>query len=161
MGCGAYLESAPCTRPNSSNTGHIGQGFALSARVQLGREGPAGGFGVDPEEFRRGGPEVGERGALPHIDARRHLRAGVEHEDLFARVVGGRRRRIVAVVGRENQNVLRAQCIEEFRKPAVEGLEGARISGGVVAVSERLVEVDQVGEDQAPVAWLSARRSTP
>ena len=59
--------------------------------------------------------------------------------------------RVVAVIGRYDESVLRSQGRKQFREAGVELLQGPGVALRVVAMAEGLVEVHEVGEDEAPV----------
>ena len=66
----------------------------------IAKEARAVGQRCDAEDFGDCLPEIGERLAGPEIDARPNQHTGDEQRNVLSRVVGARRRRIVAVVGR-------------------------------------------------------------
>ena len=84
---------------------------------------------------RRHAEDLGER--LPEIGEcrarrrdRHRPRAGAEHQQrhVLARVVGAGRRRIVAVIGGDDQQIVRPQLRQQLGQPRVEALEIARRS---------------------------------
>ena len=73
---------------------------------------------------------------------------------MLARVVGGRRRRVAAVVGREDQQVAGPQRVEDLGEPPVEVLQAAMEVHRVVPVAPEHVGLDEVREDEAVVELL-------
>ena len=57
---------------------------------------------------------------------------------------------IVAVIGGDDQQIARAQPRQHGRKPASNHSRCRGIAGNVAAVAVEAVELDEVGEDQAP-----------
>src|SRR3972149_5035503 len=93
---------------------------------------PAGDAGSRLEGRPGGGPpRVGEEGRV------------------LARVVGGRRGRVAAVIRRQDQEVVRAELREEVGEPPVEVLQAAVEVNRVVAVPPEHVRLDQVREHEA------------
>jgi hypothetical protein len=64
-------------------------------------------------------------------------------------VIRARRRRIVAVVGGDCQEIGIAQRIEHGGQPFIESLDVRGVACDVVAMTVKRVEVDQIREDQA------------
>ena len=71
------------------------------------------------------------------------------HGHVLARVVGARRGRVVAVIGRDDRDVARTEPRQQRRQPRIEPLQVRRISVDVVPVAVLGVEIDEVGEDQS------------
>ena len=71
-----------------------------------------------------------------------------QHGHVLARMIGARRRRIVAVIGGDDEQIRRPQVRQQRGEPRVEALEIARVAGDVVAMPVERVEVDEVREDQ-------------
>ena len=88
---------------------------------------------------------------------RPHARADHQHRHDFARVVGGRGRRVVAVIGGKDNEVLLAHPREQPGQRAIEREQPAVESGHVVPVAPGLVELDHVGEQQAAPHRTPAR----
>ena len=66
-------------------------------------------------------------------------------------MVGRRRRRVAAVVGREDQQIALAQGVEQVRQAAVEVLQAPMEVLRVVAVPPQHVGLDEVREHEAVV----------
>src|SRR5918994_313858 len=77
-----------------------------------------------------------------------------EQERMLPRVVRRGRRRIAAVVGREDEQVSRPERLEDVLQPAVEVLQAAVEVDRVVAVAPEHVRLDQVDEHERSVLGL-------
>ena len=75
-------------------------------------------------------------------------------------MIGARRRRIVAVIGGDDQQVSRLQARQQRRQPLVESLEVLGVAADVVAMPVDGVEIDEVGEDE-PASAEHRARGTP
>jgi len=75
---------------------------------------------------------------------------------MLAGVIAAGTRRVATVVGADDQQRLWAHQRQQFRQPAVEGLQRGGVSGQVPTVPVEHVEVDEVGEHQAVVWRLPA-----
>ena len=115
------------------------------------------GDAADAEELRQRLAEIREGLPGAQVHAGADAGAGHEQRDVLPRVIGARRRRIVAMVGRDDEEIVVAQLREELGQPHVEALEVARVALDVVAVAVLRVEVDQVREDEAAVDDLHLR----
>ena len=62
---------------------------------------------ADLEELGQRLADIGERAAQPEVDVRSHRRARGEDRDVLPRVIRARRRRVVAVIGSDDQQVAR------------------------------------------------------
>ena len=96
---------------------------------------------------RRG--DVGETGAHAQI-ARHDARAGDEHGNVLARVVGALEDRVAAVIGGDDHEFIVAQQREQRRQLRIEGLQGLLVADHVAAVAVLHVEVDEIGEHHSP-----------
>ena len=93
-------------------------------------------------------PSATGRTAGPSTSTRHHL----------ARVIGGRRRRVVAVIGgKDNEVVLRALAASSRGSARSSATQPAVESGHVVPVAPGLVELDHVGQQEPAVHRLEAR----
>ncbi len=89
------------------------------------------------------------RVAQAEVDAGADARAEGEERRVFAAVIGGGRGGVAAVVGGEDDEVAILEIGFELREPGVEFFEGAGVAFIVIAVAVLLVEIDEVGEDEA------------
>ena len=105
----------------------------------------------DAEQLGQRLRQIGEGGAIAEIGAGTGSRAAHEQRHVLARVIRARRRRIVAVVGGDDEQVVGTQLRQELAQPRVEALEVPRVALDVVAMPVDRVEVDEVGEDQSPL----------
>ena len=104
---------------------------------------------ADAEVLRQRLAEIGKGRSRAEIDAGLDASAVQQQRHVLARMVGARRRRIVAVIGGDHEQIVVAQLRQQARQPRVEPLEVRGIAGDVVAMAVDRIEVDQVGEDQA------------
>ena len=102
--------------------------------------------------------DVGVGMKMPGVAAL-DLRAERHHRNILARVVAALVGRVVAVVGGQDHEVARLQDGDQLRQAAIEFFQAIGIAGDVAAVAEKLVEVDEVGEDE--IAVLRLRASLP
>ena len=103
---------------------------------------------LDTKVLRDGLPEIRERRPHADVSAGTHTGAVQEHGHVLAGVIRTRCARIVAVIGRDHQQVVCRATRQQRGKPRVEPLEIRGVSLGIVPVSVHRVEVDEVGEDQ-------------
>ena len=115
---------------------------------------------------RRGAPPPSVRGRrrtpVPEV-AGLAVEARDEQGRPLARVIRGRRRRVAAVVPRDQQHAA-VERPEQVRQPAVERLDAGGVAGRVVAVPVLRVEVHEVREHERRArdrARYSSVRSTP
>src|SRR5687768_10982761 len=85
------------------------------------------------------------------------LRAKSHDRNVFAGVVGALVGGIVAVIGGEDDQVAGPEQGDELGQAAVEFFQAIRIAGGVAAMAVKLVEVDEIGEDEVAVPGLADR----
>ena len=102
----------------------------------------------DAEVGGEGLPQVGKRPPGPEIHAGTDTRAGDENRDVLARVIGAGRRRIVAVIGGDDQQVRFPQHRQHVTKALVEALEVVGVPPDVVAVPVQRIEVYEIDEDE-------------
>ena len=86
--------------------------------------------------------EVCKRRARAEVDARFHRRPGHQQRHVLARVIGARRRGIVAVIGGDHHQIVVTQPRQQILQPRVEALEiggiaRARRCGGRTACRNR------------------------
>ena len=93
-------------------------------------------------------PQVGEGAAGPEVGPLPHGGAGGQHRDVLAGMIRARRGRVVAVVGRQDQQVLGQELRQQRRQARVEPLEVLRVPLDVVAMPVLRVEIHEVGEDE-------------
>ncbi len=103
----------------------------------------------DPENLRDRLPEVGKRRPRADVGAGPDHLPHQEYRDVLAGVIGARRRRIVAVIGSNDEQVAVAQRRQQATETDIEALEIGGVAGRIVAMAVLRVEVDEVGEDQA------------
>ena len=96
--------------------------------------------------------DIGEGRANANRCAAAMARGEGQDRHLLAGVVGAAPGRVVAVVGGQDQQIVRAQRGDELGQPGVEGLERRGVAGDVAAVAVDRVEIDEVGEDEVAVA---------
>src|SRR6185503_13080737 len=75
---------------------------------------------ADAEQLGERLPEVGERPARAEVDAGADVAPGREQRHVFARMIGTRRGRIVAVVGGDDQQIVVSKMREQGREARVE-----------------------------------------
>ena len=99
---------------------------------------------------RRG--DVRESGARPEratiITAQHHER------DLFPRVIGAVMCRIVSMIGRDDDEIIALDPLEEIAEPEIKFEERARVSRKVPPMAVEHVEIDEVGENESVVRAL-------
>ena len=69
--------------------------------------------------------------------------------NLLAGVVGPAKRRVVPVVGGDDDEVVRLHDFEKIAEPAIEFRQRLRVTGHVAPMAEEHVEIDQIREEQA------------
>ena len=69
--------------------------------------------------------------------------------DFFARVIGPAKCRIIAVIRRDDDEIVGFHFAEKSIEPRVEFFERFRIANYVTPVPEEHVEIDQIREDEA------------
>ena len=69
--------------------------------------------GAHAEDVGHSLAQIGKRRAGSEVDAGRAMRAGRQHRHVLARVIGARRGRVVAVVGGDDEQVVRPQAPED------------------------------------------------
>ena len=106
---------------------------------------------ADAEQLGKRLSQVGERLSRAQVGAGAHAPASCDERNVLARVVGARRGRIVAVIGRHDKQILVSQQRQKPREPLVEALQIRGIPGHVVAMAVLGVEVHEVREDQTTV----------
>ena len=94
-------------------------------------------------------PRSANVGRVPRSTPGRTRAPGDQQRHVLARMIGRRRRRIVAVVGRDDRAGPSAAAPAAARQSRVEALEVGGIAGDVVAMAVLRVEVHEVDEDQA------------
>ena len=103
---------------------------------------------TDVKVVRQRLTEIGKGLASSQIDFGAHPRAGQKNRDVLTRVIGARRRRIVAVVCGNDEQVGVAQSAQHVLETFIESLEVGRIAVHVVPMAELRIEVDEVDEDE-------------
>ena len=103
-------------------------------------------------------PQVGEGRTRAQVDTGAHAGAAHQHGHVLACVVGAGGRRIVAVIGRHNQQVVGTEARQQRGQARVKSIEIGAVAGGIVAVTVERIEVHQVGEDQAAFLCRHQRR---
>jgi hypothetical protein len=98
--------------------------------------------------------ERGERGGHvgkgpPRSQRRAHAAVQNHQRHFLPSVVRPAPRRVVSVIGGENDEVFVVAARKEFREPAVELHQRAQVTRRVAAMSEKRVKIDEVGEDKA------------
>src|SRR5262245_9289426 len=79
--------------------------------------------------------EIGERAPCPQIDAVSDACTGDEQRHVLARVIGAWRRRIVAVIGGHDEEVVRPQLRQDSRQTAIEPLQVCGVALDVVSMA--------------------------
>src|SRR5258708_19071158 len=82
---------------------------------------------ADAEQLRQRLTEIRKRRAGAEIDIRAHMRAGREQRHVLPRVIGARRRGIVAVIGGDHQEIVVSQRRQHSGEPRVAYAEGRRV----------------------------------
>ncbi len=77
-----------------------------------------------------------------------------EERHLLAGVVRSAKRRVVPVIGRDNHKILLVDLIDEVAEPIIELRQRIRVTGGIAAMTEQHVEIDEVHEDQTVALLL-------
>src|SRR5882672_5451767 len=135
----AFLADGPARAQTS------GQPRALRTRRRTRRdllqEARAVGQATDTAQVREGP-------ARAEVDAGANVRPGDDERHVLPRMIGARRRRIVAVVGCDDQHVVVPQLREEPGQAGVEPFEVPRVAFHVVAMAVLGVEVDEVREEE-------------
>src|SRR5438093_9844858 len=134
--------SPPAVRPSVR-----GVSVAILRGEKSTEEGAARATKRNAEPVGNGRPEIGECVAAAER-TRHHTRSEGEHRHALSRVIGGRRRRIVAVVGRDEQQIVLPQRGKKRRKRGVELTQRLVEPRSVVSVPKLLVEIYKVGEQQ-------------
>src|SRR3982751_5897065 len=98
-------------------------------------------------EGRQRGRYVAE--AVARAERMPMSRVAEKQRHLLARVVRAVMGRVVAVVGRDDQQVFQCAIRQEAGKPTVEGRKRLRIAGRITTMAVFRVEIHQVGEDEA------------
>ena len=119
------------------------------------------------EDVGNGRSQVRERRARPEVDRPGRAGARRQHRNVLPRVIGGHVRGIAAVVPGHEQEPAPGLATarrsgrppRDLRQAAVEGLDGRRVAGRVVAVPVLRVEVDQVGEHERRARAARGRSS--
>src|SRR5262245_8314565 len=120
-----------------------------SSLKNIAKEARAVRQGSDAEDLRDGLPQIRER--LPHADVGPGP-AGRPHEEdryVLRRTVRARRRRIVSVVSRRDEQSARAEPRQQPPEPLVEALQVRGVAGRIVAVAVLRVEIDEVREHES------------
>ena len=121
----------------------------ISRNVVIGigceEEGLTGGP-LDVEELRQGGRDIGEALAHPKIFDPISILHNQGHA--LASVVRPLKCRIVPMIGRDDQQILRLDLREECAEPCVKFHQRPRIAGRVPTVAKLGVEVHQVDKHQ-------------
>ena len=104
---------------------------------------------TDAEQLGDGLAEVGKRRPHAKIDARPNRLPHDEQRHVLPRMIRARRRGIVAVIGRHDEDVGRLQARQQLVETPVETLEVVGVALNVVPMPVHRVEVDQVREDEA------------
>jgi len=91
----------------------------------------------------------GEAASQTQIRSGTHRRSDDEQRDVFAGVIGARRGWIVAVIGGQDQEIVRLEARQEPVEPHVESLEVLRVPHRVVPMAVDGIEVDEIREDEA------------
>ncbi len=81
---------------------------------------------------------------MPRSAPARTCRPIHHQRNVFTRMIGRRRRRIIAVIGRDDQAIVVAKLRQQARQPVVEALQVGGVSRDVVPVPVLAVEIDQV-----------------
>ncbi len=91
------------------------------------------------------------------------VRASVAHHqrDLFARMIGPAVGRVIAMVGRDDQQVIFRAAVQEPADPSIKLQQGAGVSVGIAPMAKGRIEIDQVCEDQARVCVIPDRLNLP
>ena len=87
---------------------------------------------ADPEVLGDRLTEIGKCPPRSEIDASFHLRSRHQQRHMLARVIGARRRRIVTMIGGQDEQVVVSQARQEILQPGVEALEIRRVAGDIV-----------------------------
>ena len=96
---------------------------------------------TDVEYLRKRLTHIGERTTRAEIRAGADVRAGREKRHVLSRMIRARRRRIVSMVGCENQHVVVSELRQQARETVIELLE---IAGVAFDVVERMVEHEAI-----------------
>jgi len=96
------------------------------------------------EVLGHGLSDVGKRGAHSQVDGFRPAGPINQQRHVLAAMIGGRRSGVAAVIGRDDQQVLRRQLPVKRGKPGVELVERFGVSFDIVAMAVKLIEIDQV-----------------
>ena len=98
------------------------------------------------------GSQIGKGFLCSQISAGAHAGADGKQRDVLARVIRAGRRRIVAVIGSEKEQVTRSQFSQQLWYSGICCLQCIGIASRIVAMTVQHVKVYQVDKDQPPVA---------
>src|SRR5207244_11754923 len=90
---------------------------------------------ADVEVLRDSLTQIGERAPGAQIDAGLHPRTDGQQRDMLPRMVRAGRRRIVAVIRRDDKQVVLLEYRQQGREAGVEPLEVCGVAGHVVAMA--------------------------
>src|ERR1700722_14700259 len=90
------------------------------------------------EVFGYGLADIGKRGPQAEVDPFGRGGPVGQQWNILAAMVGGWRSRVATMVGRDDQQIPRAQLLVKRRKPGVEFFEGLGVAFHVVAVAVEL-----------------------
>src|SRR5579862_1762098 len=110
--------------------------------------------GTDAEDLRERLAQIGKGRSCAEVGAAADLRARDDERHILARVIGARRRRIVAMVSRDDEQIVLPKAGKDSSEPRVEPLEILRVSLDVVAMAVLRVEIHEVGEDEAALHFV-------
>ena len=91
-------------------------------------------------------------------DAPGKTATNTKHRHVFARVVRAAKCRVVAVISRDDQEIISSQPREDRRHAAIERLQRRCVAGDVAAMTEVGVEVDEICEAKPAVRQRGLRR---
>src|SRR3954451_6849241 len=66
-------------------------------------------------------------------------------------MIGATPGRVAAVIGGDDQQIVRFQTLAKLRQAAIEFLQRKRITGGIAAMTIDRIEIDEVGKQQPAV----------
>jgi hypothetical protein len=105
-------------------------------------------------------PDISE-GTAPTQIHRPH--SGPQHEkrDYLARVIGRRGRRVVTVIGGKDNEVLLPHPLKYLRQRTIQLLQPSVEPRDIVSVTPRLIELDDVGQEQSATEGLQRAVNEP
>jgi hypothetical protein len=94
----------------------------------------------------------------PHRNVSLDVFTMYKYRHSLAGMVRAFRRRVVKMVGRDDEDVLAVHPLEHFRQTLIEGFQCIGIAAGIVAVTVVGIEINQIGEDETRLAYVMNSR---